>query len=91
MESLSPFLQGTCTPYNTSVYPGARRKTAYPESWYEQEASGVRRLCRNSGLRHNKPWLWDISTGFAWIAFNVIHSSISRKRLTIRNVPMDIA
>jgi hypothetical protein len=28
MESLSPFLQGTCTPYNTSVYPGARSMTA---------------------------------------------------------------
>jgi hypothetical protein len=25
MESLAPFLQGTCTPYNMPVYPGARR------------------------------------------------------------------
>ena len=24
MESLAPFLQGTCTPYNMPVYPGAR-------------------------------------------------------------------
>ena len=23
MESLLPFLQGTCTPYNMPVYPGA--------------------------------------------------------------------
>ena len=28
MESLAPFLQGTCTPYNMPVYPGARRLTA---------------------------------------------------------------
>ncbi|MGB6691217.1 MAG: hypothetical protein WBE76_25570, partial [Terracidiphilus sp.] len=28
MESLLPFLQGTCTPYNTPVYPGAQRKIA---------------------------------------------------------------
>ena len=27
MDSLLPFLQGTCTPYNMPVYPGARRKT----------------------------------------------------------------
>jgi len=25
MDSLLPFLQGTCTPYNMPVYPGARR------------------------------------------------------------------
>ena len=25
MESLAPFLQGTCTPYNMPVYPGAQR------------------------------------------------------------------
>ncbi len=25
MESLIPFLQGTCTPYNMPVYPGAQR------------------------------------------------------------------
>ena len=25
MESLLPFLQGTCTPYNMPVYPGAQR------------------------------------------------------------------
>ena len=24
MESLAPFLQGTCTPYNMPVYPGAQ-------------------------------------------------------------------
>ena len=24
MESLLPFLQGTCTPYNIPVYPGAQ-------------------------------------------------------------------
>ena len=28
MESLLPFLQGTCTPYNMPVYPGAQRKIA---------------------------------------------------------------
>src|SRR5271157_2992647 len=27
MESLSPFLWGSCIPYNMPVYPGARRKT----------------------------------------------------------------
>jgi hypothetical protein len=30
MESLAPFLQGTCTPYNMPVYPGARSITANP-------------------------------------------------------------
>ena len=25
MDSLLPFLQGTCTPYNMPVYPGALR------------------------------------------------------------------
>ena len=25
MESLLPFLQGTCIPYNMPVYPGAQR------------------------------------------------------------------
>ncbi len=29
MDSLLPFLQGTCTPYNTSVYPGAQCITAH--------------------------------------------------------------
>jgi hypothetical protein len=28
MDSLLPFLQGTCTPYNMPVYPGAQRKIA---------------------------------------------------------------
>ena len=28
MESLLPFLQGTCTPYNMPVYPGAQCKIA---------------------------------------------------------------
>jgi hypothetical protein len=28
MESLLPFLQGTCTPYNMPVYPGAQRTIA---------------------------------------------------------------
>ena len=31
MESLLPFLQGTCTPYNMPVYPGAQCKIAVPE------------------------------------------------------------
>jgi hypothetical protein len=31
MESLSPFLWGSCIPYNMPVYPGARRKTPKPE------------------------------------------------------------
>jgi len=30
MESLAPFLQGTCTPYNMPVYPGAQRVIAIP-------------------------------------------------------------
>jgi len=30
MESLAPFLQGTCTPYNMPVYPGAQRQIANP-------------------------------------------------------------
>ena len=30
MESLSPFLWGSCIPYNMPVYPGARRKTPKP-------------------------------------------------------------
>jgi hypothetical protein len=29
MESLLPFLQGTCTPYNMPVYPGAQRNIAW--------------------------------------------------------------
>ena len=28
MESLLPFLQGTCTPYNMPVYPGAQCQIA---------------------------------------------------------------
>ena len=32
MESLSPFLWGSCIPYNMPVYPGARRKMALPRS-----------------------------------------------------------
>jgi hypothetical protein len=28
MESLLPFLQGTCTPYNMPVYPGAQCEIA---------------------------------------------------------------
>ena len=31
MDSLLPFLQGTCTPYNMPVYPGARRMVANSE------------------------------------------------------------
>ena len=30
MDSLLPFLQGTCTPYNMPVYPGARRLVGKP-------------------------------------------------------------
>ncbi len=30
MESLSPFLWGSCIPYNMPVYPGARRETPKP-------------------------------------------------------------
>ena len=30
MDSLLPFLQGTCTPYNMPVYPGAQRLVANP-------------------------------------------------------------
>ena len=33
MESLSPFLWGSCIPYNMPVYPGARRKTPIPLKW----------------------------------------------------------
>ena len=35
MESLLPFLQGTCTPYNMPVYPGAQRiiANALIEDW----------------------------------------------------------
>jgi len=29
MNSLLPFLQGTCTPYNMPVYPGARSIGGY--------------------------------------------------------------
>jgi hypothetical protein len=32
MESLLPFLQGTCTPYNMPVYPGAQCIIALPLS-----------------------------------------------------------
>jgi hypothetical protein len=33
MESLSPFLWGSCIPYNMPVYPGARRITPYAWMW----------------------------------------------------------
>src|SRR5271157_1894694 len=33
MESLSPFLWGSCIPYNMPVYPGARRITPNPLKW----------------------------------------------------------
>ena len=46
MESLLPFLQGTCTPYNMPVYPGAQRIIA--ESLIELTAvasEGEGRVC----------------------------------------------
>jgi len=45
MESLAPFLQGTCTPYNMPVYPGAQRIIA--KSLIE-ESIGID-MCRFSG------------------------------------------
>ena len=44
MESLFPFLQETCTPYNMPVYPGARRIIA--KALIEADYSS------NVGLRH---------------------------------------
>jgi hypothetical protein len=55
MESLLPFLQGTCTPYNMPVYPGAQRIVAnvlvkdlsgvsLPERWPVTEA--IHRICQ---------------------------------------------
>ncbi len=38
MESLSPFLWGSCIPYNMPVYPGARRKTPYARMWRTESA-----------------------------------------------------
>jgi hypothetical protein len=39
MESLLPFLQGTCTPYNMPVYPGAQCMIAnalIESDWYRE-------------------------------------------------------
>jgi hypothetical protein len=44
MESLFPFLQKTCTPYNMPVYPGARHIIA--KALIEADYSS------NVGLRH---------------------------------------
>jgi hypothetical protein len=38
MESLSPFLWGSCIPYKMPVYPGAQRKTPYPRMWCTERA-----------------------------------------------------
>ena len=46
MESLSPFLWGSCIPYNMPVYPGARRKTPKPPNWLSR--------CRFSRIRNVK-------------------------------------
>ena len=46
MESLLPFLQGTCTPYNMPVYPGAQRIIA------ESLIEGL------SGIQWSLPRLW---------------------------------
>ena len=42
MESLAPFLQGTCTPYNMPVYPGAQCKIA--NALFEQSPAWKRAL-----------------------------------------------
>ena len=41
MESLLPFLQGTCTPYNMPVYPGAQRIIAEALSEPRKAVLGV--------------------------------------------------
>ena len=43
MESLSPFLQGSCIPYNILVYPGARRITGIHVS--QSQEKSTRFLC----------------------------------------------
>jgi hypothetical protein len=44
MESLLPFLHGTCTPYNMPVYPGAQRIIA-------ESLAETSKLFRTSGPR----------------------------------------
>jgi hypothetical protein len=41
MDSLRPFLQGTYTPYNMPVYPGAQCNIAYARSEPNLELCGV--------------------------------------------------
>ena len=50
MESLSPFLQGSCIPYKMSVYPGARCKTADALYWFD------RRFRHRSALNKIAPY-----------------------------------
>ena len=44
MDSLLPFLQGTCTPYNLPVYPGALRDAGYLFKWIAAGIVGHGRL-----------------------------------------------
>jgi len=48
MESLLPFLQGTCTPYNMPVYPGAQRIVA--NALTETAIETICRLVVRAGL-----------------------------------------
>ena len=50
MDSLLPFLQGTCTPYNMPVYPGARCIVGQPEVSPSVSNTSVNILDRRSPL-----------------------------------------
>ena len=50
MESLLPFLQGTCTPYNMPVYPGAQYLIAEPLS---ERSDRIRESPKTSRCRVN--------------------------------------
>jgi hypothetical protein len=55
MESLAPFLQGTCTPYNMPVYPGAQCMIAnalIEERWRSPEVPYFGRVAGQTGYLH---------------------------------------
>ena len=43
MESLAPFLQGTCTPYNMPVYPSALRIAGHSAPFMPETGHGLPR------------------------------------------------
>ena len=54
MESLLPFLQGTCTPYNMPVYPGAQCMIAESPLTSVSDSACSRQLRSLADYFHNQ-------------------------------------